>query len=577
MILMPVVKILSSCERLLDNGLMRPLGHEDCDEAGTFPRFRYDAIGLRGKRMWLLDGLQTSDAGRLQHAFVGIDDVICLDDTPSVMHVRRDALWAIAQRRGLDLDTFGIFSDVTAVIRDSPNAVHTELDLAAGVEHEFRRWTEEPTGVETWRRLKLCEQILLRPAQRADCIVWLRLAPTSLPQCEVTHGQVTFYNADFLSSFVGHPEHADRFKVPPVEILDPQQEPPILLKGEVEWERNWHMAYARVMLRDTVIHTASTKAKTMVEALKAVHHANRDTWKILSGSILFIDGRRASPMSWGAQEDIPEPFRPEADWMGQDIERMPARNQTLDEKSLDDLQGAISLSAGLKDASELSPQATVMAAVRAIEYVNARTTGGGQHWADFVSAHFKKAQSRVKLVELIGAHTRAAVHILSPGLAPSDPRNREYTDIRSKTSVSEWPHQMFNAREAADHIPALKRIYADHYLVRGLGQLEGILATPASMYAQLEEQGRRFDRQLGRLKRLRNSAIHGGPLSDAACVSVAAFARSLGHQCLNEAMRALLIGTDIPSHISDYRIDNIERYEEVKTAGDIDALFVVWS
>jgi hypothetical protein len=75
---------------------------------------------------------------------------------------------------------------------------------------------------------------------------------------------------------------------------------------------------------------------------------------------------------------------------------------------------------------------------------------------------------------------------------------------------------MFNARAAADHVPALKRIYADHWLVRGLGEFETILAAPAEMCGRLEEQGRRFDRHLGRLKRLRNSVIHGGPVSDSA-------------------------------------------------------------
>jgi hypothetical protein len=54
------------------------------------------------------------------------------------------------------------------------------------------------------------------------------------------------------------------------------------------------------------------------------------------------------------------------------------------------------------------------------------------------------------------------------------------------------------------------------------------------MYAKLDEQCRRFDRHLRRLKRLRNSAIHGGPVSETACESVAVFAYNLGHQCLNE-------------------------------------------
>jgi hypothetical protein len=48
--------------------------------------FLYDATGLRGRRMRLTDDLPTSDAGRIQEALIGVTDVICLDDTPNVMH-----------------------------------------------------------------------------------------------------------------------------------------------------------------------------------------------------------------------------------------------------------------------------------------------------------------------------------------------------------------------------------------------------------------------------------------------------------------------------------------------------------
>ena len=47
--------------------------------------FAYDATGLQGKRMRLVDDLPTSDAGRPQDALIGVTDVICLDDTPSVL------------------------------------------------------------------------------------------------------------------------------------------------------------------------------------------------------------------------------------------------------------------------------------------------------------------------------------------------------------------------------------------------------------------------------------------------------------------------------------------------------------
>jgi hypothetical protein len=43
--------------------------------------FRYDATGLRGKRMRVM-----YDAGDLHEALLGARDVICIDDTPNTLH-----------------------------------------------------------------------------------------------------------------------------------------------------------------------------------------------------------------------------------------------------------------------------------------------------------------------------------------------------------------------------------------------------------------------------------------------------------------------------------------------------------
>jgi hypothetical protein len=75
---------------------------------------------------------------------------------------RRDTLWAIAQRRNVNVGKFGIFRDVSAVLTDDANAVQREQDRAAGVKHEFRMPTWDPSGLEPWERLQLCERVLTR-------------------------------------------------------------------------------------------------------------------------------------------------------------------------------------------------------------------------------------------------------------------------------------------------------------------------------------------------------------------------------------------------------------------------------
>ena len=58
---------------------------EHADEPGL-RMLRYDDVGLEGKRLRLLTDLPTSDAGHPQDILIGQTDVICLDDTPSVLH-----------------------------------------------------------------------------------------------------------------------------------------------------------------------------------------------------------------------------------------------------------------------------------------------------------------------------------------------------------------------------------------------------------------------------------------------------------------------------------------------------------
>ncbi|VBA38754.1 hypothetical protein LAUMK136_02633 [Mycobacterium attenuatum] len=430
---------------------------------------------------------------------------------------RRDTLFAVAQRRNLDVaGSFGTFKSVDSVLTDVADAVQEELDRAAGVEHHRSfpsSW--EPSGQSPGRRIQLCEQVLTRPPYRGDCIVWLRLAPTFLRKHDVTHGQVTFYNASYLSGFVRDPKGADAFfDVVPTEVLTPPlpEREPILRDGEVEWEDDWHMAYARVVLPGIEVHTAEAKAIALVEALKAVNHPEKDTWKLLRGALLYVDGERRSLFSWGPKEYMPERYYPQNDRLSRDIGRMSRSNQMLDAQSIHDLQDAIGMSTALKAADDESPQAVVMASVRAIEHVNAWTTGGVKNWAEFVSDYFKKAQARVKVVDFISHFTKTAIDQM-PDRRPDAPRAPQQAlfDIRQRLMRTVGAHEYFNVRAAADEVAALRGIYADHFLSRGLGEVQTALATPTGMFARLDEQCRRFDRHLARLKRLRNSAIHGGP------------------------------------------------------------------
>jgi hypothetical protein len=403
--------------------------------------------------------------------------------------------------------------------------------------------------------------------------VWLRTAPASLPQLEVTHGQVTLYNAVHIAGLAGIAEHADRFRVPPTEILELTDENgPILQDGETLWHSDPDLVYARVTLPDIEIHKSTSTARALVEGLIAVNHAIDDTWKVLPGSLVFIDGECASLLGW-ADEDPPPMYLASNDRTGRDIEVMALNERSLDAQKLQDLQDAISMSTTLKMATTEGPQAVVMTAVRAIEHVSTWTTGGVDNWVDFASHYLKKAQCRGWLIGMLDFYPMQAIHSIGDLRADKDAQ-RELSAIESEIRQYVFPHHQIDRRVAAKSVKALHRIFSDHWLSRGLGELDSSLSTPADIKKKLDGYGRKFDRQVRRLKRLRNAAIHGGPVSTAACESVAGFAAGLGHRSLNEAMAALLTGRDIESHLVSYRHASLARHELVCSNGTVDDLFV---
>jgi hypothetical protein len=268
-------------------------------------------------------------------------------------------------------------------------------------------------------------------------------------------------------------------------------------------------------------------------------------------------------------------YHPDSDHFGYDLEHMSPNGWTLDADSLHDLHGVVTMSTTLRLSADESPQAVVMASVRVIEHMNTWTTSGKLDWGDFVSHYFKKAESRRRVVQFINHFSLLAVKWCVNELDVDEAIRRRLTQIRSEIEHSAGPHTIYDRVAAAGHVPELRRIYADadHRLARGLGELEQILSTPRQIFLHLEAQGRNFDRQLGRLRRLRNAAIHGGPISDAGCLSLSSFAQSLGYRCLHEAVNARLDGRSFAEHMEIFREDHLMRYERLRRTGAIHDLF----
>jgi tetrahydromethanopterin S-methyltransferase subunit E len=119
----------------------------------------------------------------------------------------------------------------------------------------------------------------------------------------------------------------------------------------------------------------------------------------------------------------------------------------------------------------------------------------------------------------------------------------------------------------------MRRIYANHWLARRLADSGDILSSVAPLSAAFDSEQLRVDARVKRLTRSRNAAIHGGPLSDAACGTIAEFATALAQQALNTTIWAIVTGQQVDTYAMSRRDEYRQRILNLKQGGDLANLF----
>jgi hypothetical protein len=107
------------------------------------------------------------------------------------------------------------------------------------------------------------------------------------------------------------------------------------------------------------------------------------------------------------------------------------------------------------------------------------------------------------------------------------------------------------------------------------GSLKVTTSCPQSRRAAPPSTGeqRRVDARVKRLTRSRNAAIHGGPLSDAACGTIADFATTLAQQALNTTIWAIVTGQQVDTYATSRRDEYRQRILKLNQGGDLANLF----
>jgi hypothetical protein len=109
--------------------------------------------------------------------------------------------------------------------------------------------------------------------------------------------------------------------------------------------------------------------------------------------------------------------------------------------------------------------------------------------------------------------------------------------------------------------------------VRRLAETDDIMASGAALHAAFRVEQRRVETRVNRLTRSRNAAIHGGPLSEVACATIANSAVTLACQALNITIGGIMAGRPLNSYAASRRDEFRQRIHDLTLGGDLTNLF----
>jgi hypothetical protein len=497
----------------------------------------------------------------------------------------RDAVAAISVRREQDLGPFGPLHTAVAVLLGSEIDVRraqlTLEDIESLGKFEIGRDSDlTPDALED-----LAARSVAAPSPAGDYVVWFRIARAYVKGGpSASHGDVTFYQATRLAGALTDPDVArEMYDVVPEELLIDEvrqfqastDNGPSATRG-FEW-RDPALVYARVEVDGVKRHLAVTRARALLDAILQVNGTPENAWKVLRGNLLLGETERFHYRSieWGPKgpPDFGQLYY-ENDHFTDSLKEMTVDGHVVTAESAQALAPVLRLQTELLDVPTSDSEAAVRAAVRAIEHCNTWTTRGALDWAAFIEEYLLDVYTVEAFAHRAVTNAFDAAVRYLPDHSPGAPAQPALDAIRADITTNDWGNRIVRSKTVA-HTSTLRRIYTDHWLGRRLAELDDTLASAGALAAAFQEEQSRVNARVNRLRRSRNAAIHGGPLSTAACESIADFARRIATMALSNVIRATVDNETVDAHTKARRDEYHQRTKNLKLSGDLEYLFAI--
>jgi hypothetical protein len=491
----------------------------------------------------------------------------------------RDTLVGLSEHRKQDRRYFSPISTAVQVLVGNPTSVRQAQAMVGDPVDSVPYDPQAQSALTEAERADLAARCIVERPPAGKYVIWFRLSPGFFGRdpC-VTHGDVTFYEAQALASLLIHHDRArELFDVVPEELLTNEIRD-LQLSGRVNdhtgFEYDPQLVYARVTVHDVESHRAVETARMHLDTVLAVVGVHEDMWKVLGGH-LFFDGSSWNPSlpRWGLKEPRPEPVFYQNDHFATDLAGFTADGHLITAEIAQQAQPPLRLLSALTSTPRADSEAIVMAAVRAIEHCNVWTDPlGALHWNSYIDDYLLDECTLRAFAKRVVNDVFAAAEQYLPDHTPGAVTPQQLEAIRKDIILDGWGTRIDNLKTVA-HIAELRRIYANHWLARRLAETDDTLSSGAALGAALDVEKNRVKASVKRLTRSRNAAIHGGPLSEAACGTIADLATTLALQALNTTIWAIVTGQQVDAHATSQRDEYRQRSLKLKQGGDLANLF----
>lgn len=497
----------------------------------------------------------------------------------------RDTVVALCIHRKQDLGPFGSLRTAANLLLGQEFDVRRAQVMLGDIESlgQFEIGRDSDLTVDALENL--AARIVAAPSPEGDYVVWFRMAPAFVKgPPAVSHGDATFYDGSRLATALTDADVVrEMFDVIPEELLIEEvrqfqastENGPTDTRG-FQWQ-DPTLVYARVEVCDVKRHLAVARARVLLDAILQVNGTPEDAWKVLGGHLLFGETERFHHHSigWGLKE--PRDFGQlyyDNDHFTDSLQEMTNDGHVITADSAEALAPVLRLQTELLDIPSSDAEAIVRAAVRAIEHCNSWATRGVLDWAAFIEEYLLDVYTVETFAHRAVTNAFDAAVRYLPDHSPGAPTPSDLETIRADITTNDWGNQIVRSK-TVDHTSMLRRIYADHWLGRRLAELDDTLSSTTALAAAFQEEQTRTNARVDRLRRSRNAAIHGGPLSTAACESIADFARRIARMALNNVVRATVDNETVDAHTKARRDEYHQRSQTLQRSGDLEYLFAI--